>query len=154
MFVLRLKGNIIIIYFHCLKIKTKIHSVFPISPFWRTVNPWLIFLYLSKLQNESVYSEMTKRKRINEKCILQSPFVNACNGIRKNNFAKNLICCLWPMWLLGRLRNLIHSSDAIVSVSCYCSILKRTGHNQKRLEVNKQTQEHFTCSLCNDVGHN
>lgn len=38
------------------------------------------------------------------------------------------------MWLLGSLKNLAYTEDAIVSVSYYCSVLIRTGGTHKQLE--------------------
>lgn len=69
-------------------------------------------------------------------------FVVAFNGVDTNKLDNNSTCHLWPMWLLGSLKNSAYTKDAIVSVSYYCSVLTRTGGTHKQLEkVNKQTQK-------------
>lgn len=60
-------------------------------------------------------------------------FVVAFNAVKPNNLAYNLTCHLWPMWLLGSLKNLAYTEDAIVSVSYYYSVLIRTGGTHKQL---------------------
>lgn len=69
-------------------------------------------------------------------------FVVVFNGVNPNNLSNNLTCHLWLMWLLGSLKNSAYTTDVIVSVSYYCSVLIRAGATHKQPEVNKQAQKH------------